>query len=96
MNNKPLSEDFKERVLKFYQSIDCKYIVLKVEDLLNSINEQNYLALINMLDNYNTYRSEHDKPENKYFVVNRADTRFDKAKDFFEWLNNKNNQSKSE
>ena len=96
MQNKLLSTDFKERVLKFYQSIDCKYIVLKVEDLLNSINEQNYLALINMLDDYNAYRSEHDKPENKYFVVNLSDTRFDKASDFFEWLNNKNNQSKSE
>lgn len=96
MNTKPLSDDFKERVLKFYQSIDCKYIVLKVEDLINSINEQNYLALINILDDYNAYREAQNKPENKYFVVNRADTRFDKAKDFFEWLNNKNNQNKSE
>lgn len=93
--NKSLSDDFKERVLKFYQSIDCKYIVLKVEDLINSINEQNYLSLINILDDYNAYREAQNKPENKYFVVNRADTRFDKASDFFEWLKNKN-QSKSE
>ena len=96
MSNKPLQDDFKERVNRLYKSIDCKYFVFKIEDLLDAISDDDYMNLINIMDKYYQYREDNEKSENKYFVVNRADTRFDKAKDFFEWLNNKNNQNKSE
>lgn len=92
MSNKPLQDDFKERVNRLYKSIDCKYFVFKIEDLLDAISEDDYMNLINIIDKYNQYREDNEKPENKYFVVNRADTRFDKAKDFFEWLKNKNDR----
>lgn len=92
MSNKPLQDDFKERVNRLYKSIDCKYFVFKIEDLLDAISEDDYMNLINIMDKYNQYREDNEKPENKYFVVNRADTRFDKAKDFFEWLKNKNDR----
>ena len=52
MSNKPLQDDFKERVNQLYSSIDCKYFVFKIIDLLDAINEDDYMALINIMDKY--------------------------------------------
>lgn len=91
MSNKPLQDDFKERVNRLYESIDCKYFVFKIEDLLDAISEDDYMNLINIMDKYNQYREDNEKPENKYFVVNREEfPRFQKAEEFFTWLKNKN------
>lgn len=91
MHDKLLQEDFKERVNRFYKSLDCKYLVFKIEDLLEAISEGDYLNLINITDKYNKYRDEQEKSENKYFVVNREEfPRFKKAEEFFTWLKNKN------
>lgn len=91
MNNKPLQDDFKERVNRLYKSIDCKYFVFKIEDLLDAISEDDYMNLINIMDKYNQYREDNKKSENKYFVVNREEfPRFQKAEEFFTWLKNKN------
>ena len=92
MNNKPLQDDFKERVNRLYKSIDCKYFVFKIEDLLDAISEDDYMNLITIMDKYNRYREDNEKSENKYFVVNREEfPRFKKAEEFFTWLKNKNN-----
>ena len=53
MHDKLLQEDFKERVNRFYKSLDCKYLVFKIEDLLEAISEGDYLNLINIIDKYN-------------------------------------------
>lgn len=91
MNNKPLQDDFKERVNRLYKSIDCKYFVFKIEDLLDAISEDDYMNLINIMDKYNQYREDNEKSENKYFVVNREEfPRFKKTEEFFTWLKNKN------
>lgn len=91
MSNKPLQDDFKERVNRLYKSIDCKYFVFKIEDLLDAIFEDDYMNLINIMDKYNQYREDNKKSENKYFVVNREEfPRFKKAEEFFTWLKNKN------
>lgn len=91
MSNKPLQDDFKERVNRLYKSIDCKYFVFKIEDLLDAISEDDYMNLINIMDKYNQYREDNKKSENKYFVVNREEfPRFKKAEEFFTWLKNKN------
>ena len=91
MSNKPLQDDFKERVNRLYKSIDCKYFVFKIEDLLDAISEDDYMNLINIMDKYNQYREDNKKSENKYFVVNRKEfPRFQKAEEFFTWLKNKN------
>ena len=91
MSNKPLQDDFKERVNRLYKSIDCKYFVFKIEDLLDAISEDDYMNLINIMDKYNQYREDNKKSENKYFVVNREEfPRFQKAEEFFTWLKNKN------
>lgn len=93
MSNKPLQDDFKERVNRLYSSIDCKYFVFKIVDLLNAINEDDYMALINIMDKYNQFRKDNDKNENKYFVVNREEfPRFQKAEEFFSWLKTKNSK----
>lgn len=91
MSNKPLQDDFKERVNRLYKSIDCKYFVFKIEDLLDAIDEDDYINLITIMDKYNQYREDNEKSENKYFVVNREEfPRFKKAEEFFTWLKNKN------
>lgn len=91
MSNKPLQDDFKERVNRLYKSIDCKYFVFKIEDLLDAIDEDDYINLITIMDKYNQYREDNKKSENKYFVVNREEfPRFKKAEEFFTWLKNKN------
>ena len=94
MSNKPLQDDFKERVNRLYKSIDCKYFVFKIEDLLDAIDENDYMSLITIMDKYNQYREDNEKSENKYFVVNREEfPRFKKAEEFFEWLKNKNDRT---
>ena len=91
MSNKPLQDDFKERVNRLYKSIDCKYFVFKIEDLLDAISEDDYMNFINIMDKYNQYREDNKKSENKYFIVNREEfPRFQKAEEFFTWLKNKN------
>lgn len=89
MNN-PLDENFKTRLLDFYKRIDQKYFVFKIEDLINSIDEEDYLSLINMIEKYDKYRADLQKEKNEYFVVNRKEfPRFEIADNFFAWLKNK-------
>ena len=86
---KKLSNDFIEHVMNFYKSIDCKYFVIKIEDLLESMNELDYFDLTKILKQYNQYRKEQEKKENSYFVLNREEyNKFKNADEFIEFMEN--------
>ena len=77
-----------EEIKQFYEDLDCKYIVLKVEDLAESLSEEEYNAFEHILERYNTYREIRGKKINKYFVVNRDDyPQFKSAQEFYDFLN---------
>lgn len=65
-------EEIKSDYLRQYKDIDCKYIVLKMDDLMNSIEDWRELrALQHLLKKYNSYRAAEGKGINKYFIANR-------------------------
>ena len=79
-----------EEIKQFYKDLDCKYIVLKVEDLAESLSEDEYNAFGHILQRYNTYRKIRGKKINKYFVVNRDDyPQLKSAQEFYDFLNEK-------
>ena len=50
-------EEYKEDYLKFFKEQGCKFIVLKMEDLMKSINSwEQWDQLQNILLNYNNFR----------------------------------------
>ena len=76
-----------EEIKQFYKDLDCKYIVLKVEDLAESLSEDEYNAFEHILQRYNTYRKIRGKKINKYFVVNRDDyPKFNNSQQFINFL----------
>lgn len=65
-------EEYKEDYLKFFKEQGCKFIVLKMEDLMKSINSWGqWDQLQNILLNYNNFRQSLGKGINKYYVINR-------------------------
>lgn len=83
-----------EEIKQFYKDLDCKYIVLKVEDLAESLSEYQYNQLQNILEQYNSYRETKKKKINKYFVVNRDDyPQFKSAEEFYQFLNEKTKEN---
>ena len=65
-------EEYKEDYLKFFKEQGCKFIVLKMEDLMKSINDwKQWDQLQNILLNYNNFRQSVGKGINKYYVINR-------------------------
>ena len=65
-------EYVKNDYLQQFKDADCKYLVLKMEDLMGSIeNWEEWDALQNLLDKYNQYRESKGKGINKYFIANR-------------------------
>ena len=79
-------EYVKNDYLQQFKDSDCKYLVLKMEDLMGSIeNWEEWDALQNLLDKYNQYRESKGKGINKYFVANRED--FPKIKSGEEYVN---------
>lgn len=83
-----LSEELKQDIIDFYKNLDCTYIILKVEDLVNTfIDYHDYKEFMYFLKRYNVYRKTAGKKVNKYFVVNRDDVPyFQTAKEFFNYL----------
>ena len=79
-------EYVKNDYLQQFKDADCKYLVLKMEDLMGSIeNWEEWDALQNLLDKYNQYRESKGKGINKYFIANRED--FPKIKSGEEYVN---------
>ena len=67
-------EYVKNDYLQQFKDADCKYLVLKMEDLMGSIETwEEWDALQDLLDKYNQYRESKGKGINKYFVANRED-----------------------
>ncbi len=66
-----------------------KYFVLKVEDFLNSLNENEIYDFNEMLRNYNECRES--KPINSYFLINRDEYDFKSIDEFLEFLKERKN-----
>ena len=67
-------EQIKKEYREQYKDIDCTHIVLKMGDLMESIQTlEQWDALQSLLYNYNAYREIQGKPIAKYFLVNRDD-----------------------
>lgn len=65
-------EECKEDYLNYYKEQGCKFIVLKMEDLMKSINDwSQWDQLQNVLINFNNFRQSIGKGINKYYVINR-------------------------
>ena len=76
--------------LQQLKDADCKYIVLKMEDLIDSIDTwEEWDAFQDFLDKYNKRREEKGKGINKYFVANRDDfPELTSAEEFIDALHN--------
>jgi hypothetical protein len=80
----------KNDYIQQFKDADCKYIVLKVEDLVNCLDDWDEWDLFqNLLDRYNERRAEQGKGINKYFVANRDDfPELTSAEEFIDALHN--------
>lgn len=87
----------KEDYLKYYKEQGCKFIVLKMEDLMKSINDwTQWVQLQNILINYNNFRQSIGKGINKYYVINRDECPNIKSGDDFVTLLHKINDNYEE
>lgn len=69
-----------------------KYFVLKVDHLLDSLDEQDVLTFNDMLETYNKYRETIGKEMSTYWVVNKEDVPHIKNwEDFAKCINYKKN-----
>lgn len=83
-------EEYGKAWLKDLKANDCKYFVIKAEDLFESLCEDMLREFSDMLYYYNDYREQQGKSINKYFVLNRDEyPQFKTAQEFFDWVNNK-------
>ena len=80
----------KNDYLQQLKDADCKYIVLKMEDLMDSIETwEEWEALQDLLDKYNHHRWSKGKGINKYFVANRDEfPELTSAEEFIDALHN--------
>lgn len=81
-------EQIKKEYREQYKDLDCTHVVLKMGDLMESIQTmEQWDALQSLLYNYNAYRYTVGKPIAKYFVANRDDfPKFKTADEFHNTL----------
>lgn len=90
-------EECKEDYLRYYKEQGCKFIVLKMEDLMKSINNwTQWGQLQDILVNFNNYRQSVGKGINKYYVINRDECPNIKSGDDFVNLLHKINDNYEE
>lgn len=90
-------EECKEDYLNYYKEQGCKFIVLKMEDLMKSINNwTQWGQLQDILVNFNNYRQSVGKGINKYYVINRDECPNIKSGDDFVNLLHKINDNYEE
>lgn len=79
-------QEIKKDYLQQIQNDDCKYFVLKADDLLDSLETwDQFYEFQFLLAHYNEYRQQKKaKNPNKYFVVNRDE--FPKIKNGEEYI----------
>jgi hypothetical protein len=76
----------KEEWLNYIKDNELKYLVIKLEEFLASISEEEAQDLLYLLDKYGSYRESLGKLKgNEYYVVNKDDVPHLKTKEeFFE------------
>ena len=68
-------EHIKKEWLSAMKKKDFKYFVLKAEDFLKCLDEDEVIQFNNFLEKHENFREARRKPRaNNYFVVNRDDT----------------------
>lgn len=83
-------EEYGKAWLKDLKASDCKYFVIKAEDLFEALNENMLREFSDMLYYYNEYREQQGKSVNKYFVLNRDEyPQFKTAQEFINWVGDK-------
>nr|DAX08922.1 MAG TPA: protein of unknown function (DUF4177) [Bacteriophage sp.] len=84
-------EEYGKEWLKDLEAIDCKYFIIKAEDLFEALNENMLREFSDMLYYYNEYREQQGKSINKYFVLNRDEyPQFKTFEEFKSFIDNKN------
>lgn len=90
-------EECKEDYLNYYKEQGCKFIVLKMEDLMKSITDwTQWGQLQDILINFNNFRQSIGKGINKYYVINRDECPNIKSGDDFVNLLHKINDNYEE
>lgn len=83
-------EEYGKAWLKDLEAVDCKYFVIKAEDLFEALNENMLREFSDMLYYYNEYREQQGKSVNKYFVLNRDEyPQFKTFEEFKSFIDNK-------
>lgn len=84
-----LNKEYIKECLKYYQDINVKYFVIKIEDFLKSTDVMHLEDFYKILDMYNDYRKDLGKSVNKYFVINRDEIpEFENAEEFIKFVKN--------
>jgi len=80
--------------LEYFKSIDCKYVVINLEDLVNAISEFELNEFNNILQTYNEYREKNQETLDRYFCIKRDDFPVfkDNALGFWEWVHSTYNK----
>lgn len=85
-------EELKQEYIQEYKDEDCKYLIFKLDDLMDSIETWNHWEAVQyIIALYNKKREEKGKGINKYFVVNRDEYPYKTAQEFIDALNNSAN-----
>lgn len=76
----------KEEWLNYIKNKELKFLVIKLEEFLTSVTEEEAHVLLYLLDKYGNYRESLGKPRgNEYYLVNKDDVPHLKTKEeFFE------------
>lgn len=79
-----------EKWLEYFKSIDCKYVVINLKDMIEALDEIELNEFNNFLGKYNEWRAENKDTEtiDRYFCVKRDDFPVfkDNALGFWEWV----------
>ena len=92
-----MTNKYKEEIIGYYKEGKYKYFVLKIEDLINSLPENDIEELWYILDCYNNYRKNTlGKGMNRYMVLNMDEfTKFSSFDEFHDWIKKKYEEDKT-
>lgn len=86
----------KQEIKEYMKSQNFKFWVLKIEDFVDALSEEELDAFNEMLRKHEEYRISLGKsPANSYWVVNRDDTPIDNIEDFLKAVHAEHCLSKS-
>lgn len=73
--------DIRQDWIDQMEEAELQYFVIKVKDLLTTLDPSEAVLFSDMLEAYNESRLGKGKPEQKYWVLNRADYNIDSYED---------------